>query len=327
MSKNFVPKPGRLMDQVREVMRFHHYSLSTEKSYIHWILRYIRFNDRKHPNTMGKPEIERFLSHLAMNRDVSASTQNQALNAILFLYKEILKAPIEAEIRALRATRPKRLPTVLCKREIASLFEQMPAKHKLMYRLMYAGGLRVKELLQLRVHDFDFNHQQLYIRNSKGSKDRTTLFPPLLHDEIRAHLEKVQQLHEADLGNGYGETVLPPALARKYPNAAKSWGWQFAFPSTTICSDPRTGRRVRYHLHETALRKVLKQAKLKAGINKHISSHVFRHSFATHLLEDGVNIRQVQTLLGHKDVKTTEVYTHVMNKSISGVKSPLETLG
>ena len=276
---------------------------------------------------MGKPEIERFLSHLAMNRDVSASTQNQALNAILFLYKEVLKSPIEADIRALRATRPKRLPTVLSKQEIASLFEHMPVKHKLMFRLMYAGGLRVAELLQLRVHDFDFNQQQLYIRNSKGGKDRTTLFPILLHEEVRAHLDKVKQLHESDLANGYGETVLPPALTRKYPNAAKTWGWQFAFPSTTICRDPRSGHLVRYHLHETALRKVLKHAKQNAGINKHISSHVFRHSFATHLLEDGVNIRQVQTLLGHKDVKTTEVYTHVMNKNISGIKSPLETLG
>lgn len=323
---NFVPKPGKLMDQVREVMRFHHYSLKTEKSYIHWMLRYIRFNEVKHPNTMGKPEIERFLSHLAMNRAVSASTQNQALNAILFLYKEVLKSPIEDEIRALRASRPKRLPTVLGKQEISDLFRVMPTKHSLMYRLMYAGGLRISELLELRVHDFDFNRYLLLIRDSKGGKDRTTLFPAILHDEVRNQLESVKQLHDSDIAKGYGQTVLPVALARKYPNASKSLGWQFAFPSTTICKDPRSDKYVRYHLHETALRKVLKQAKTNAGINKHISSHVFRHSFATHLLEDGVNIRVVQTLLGHKDVKTTEVYTHVMDKSISGVKSPLETL-
>jgi len=190
---------------------------------------------------------------------------------------------------------------------------------------MYAGGLRVMELLRLRVHDF--NNQQLYIRDSKGGKDRTTLFPKLLHEEVRTQLDNVKRLHEADLAKGYGETVLPPALARKYPNAVKSLGWQFAFPSTKICQDPRSDKYVRYHLHETALRKVLRQAKNKVGINKHISSHVFRHSFATHLLEYGVNIRTVQTRFGHKDVKTTEIYTHVMDKSISGVKSLLETLG
>jgi len=249
MDKNFVPKPGRLMDQAREVMRFHHYSLSTEKSYVQWILRYIRFNDKRHPKDMGKPEIERFLSHLAMNRDVSASTQNQALNAILFLYRDVLKSPIEAEIRALRATRPKRLPTVLSKSEIASLFEHLSAKHGLMFRLMYAGGLRVMELLRLRVHDFDFDNQQLYIRNSKGNKDRMTLFPSLLHDQVRLQLEEVKRLHETDIKNGYGETILPVALARKYPNAAKSLGWQFVFPSTKISKDPRSKKLVRYHLH------------------------------------------------------------------------------
>lgn len=326
MNKNFVPKSARLMDQVREVMRFYHYSYKTEKTYIHWILRYIRFNDRRHPKEMGKPEIERFLSNLAINRDVSASTQNLALNAILFLYKEVLKSPIQDEIRALRATRPKRLPTVLTKPEIAALFSYMPDKHRMMFQILYAGGLRMNELLELRVHDFDFNKQQLLIRHGKGGKDRTTLFPSMLHNDVKNHLIKVRELHDSDLKKGFGETKLPDSLARKYPNAAKAHGWQYAFPSTTICRDPRTGRSVRYHLHESALRKILKYAKDKAGINKHFTAHVFRHSFATHMLEDGVNIRTVQTLLGHKDVKTTEVYTHVMDKSISGVKSPLETL-
>jgi len=195
-----------------------------------------------------------------------------------------------------------------------------------MFRLMYAGGLRVSELLRLRVHDFDFDNEQLYIRSSKGDKDRITLFPSLLHDDMHMQLQKVRELHKKDLKNGFGLTILPAVLARKYPNAAKSPGWQFAFPSTRICKDPRSNNYVRYHLHETALRKILASAREKADIEKHLSTHVFRHSFATHMLEDGINIRTVQTLLGHKDIKTTEVYTHVMNNRISGIKSPLETL-
>jgi integron integrase len=324
--KSFVPKPGRLMDQVREVLRFHHYAYSTEKSYIQWILRFIRFNDRHHPKDMGKTEIERYLSHLAINRDVSVSTQNQALNAILFLYREVLKSPIEAEIRALRSTRTKSLPVVLSKSEVIRLFEQISPRHLLLFRLLYGCGLRVTELLRLRVHDFDFDNHQLYIRDSKGHKERMSLFPVILHDDVRNQITKVKQLHTNDLSRGFGGTVLPAALGRKYPNAARSIGWQFVFPSTRISKDPRSDTLVRYHLHQTAIQKALRMAKRKSGILKHVTSHVFRHSFATHLLEDGVNIRTVQTLLGHKDVKTTEVYTHVMDKSFSGLKSPLETL-
>ena len=324
--KEFVPQPGRLMDQVREVLRFYHYAYSTEKSYVQWILRYIRFNDIRHPRDLGKTEIERFLSHLAMNRDVSVSTQNQALNAILFLYRDVLKSPIEAQIRALRSTRPKRLPTVLSKKELALLFAHMPTRHMLLFKLMYGGGLRVLEVLRLRVHDFDFDSQQLYIRDSKGSKDRMTLFPAVLHEDVRSQIERIKKLHEAELCRGFGRVVLPSALTRKYPNAAKSLGWQYAFPASKNCRDPRNNDIVRHHLHESALRKSVGIARKKSGINKMISTHVFRHCFATHLLEDGVNIRTVQTLLGHQDVKTTEVYTHVMDKSFSGVKSPLLTL-
>lgn len=275
---------------------------------------------------MGKLEIERFLSHLAINRNVSAATQNQALNAILFLYKEVLKSPIEAEIRANRSTKPKRLPTVLSRKEIQSLFLQLSGRSLLMAELMYAAGLRVTEVHRLRVQDFDFDNKQLYIRDSKGGKDRTTLFPELLHERMNTQLEAVRKLHQEDLKNGYGEVSLPNALSRKYPAAGKSIGWQYAFPSTTLSPDPRNGLVQRYHIHISALRKAINKARFNTVISKRITTHVLRHSFATHMLEDGVNIRIVQTLLGHKDVKTTEVYTHVMDKSFSGILSPLETL-
>lgn len=313
MENGFTPKPGRLMTQVRETLRFHHYAYSTEKTYVQWILRYIRFNDRRHPKDMGKFEIERFLSHLAINRNVSASTQNQALNAILFLYKDVLKSPIETEIRANRASKPKRLPTVLSKKEIQLLFEQLSGKSLLMVELMYAAGLRVTELHRLRVQDFDFDNNQLYIRDSKGGKDRATLFPEILHERMRKQLAFVSKQHLKDLENGFGEVSLPHALSRKYPKAGKSIGWQYVFPSTSLSADPRNGLMQRFHVHISSIRKTIKLAKSKTNITKRITTHVFRHSFATHLLEDGVNIRIVQTLLGHKDVKTTEIYTHVMD--------------
>ena len=326
MKNGFTPKPGKLMDQVRETLRFYHYAYSTEKSYVQWILRYIRFNDRRHPNQMGKTEIERFLSHLAINRNVSAATQNQALSAILFLYKEILKSPIDADIRAHRANKAKRMPTVLSRQEINSICKHLSGKALLMVQLMYAAGLRVTELHRLRVQDFDFDNKQIYIRDSKGSKDRTSLFPEMLHEMMRKQLEFVQSQHSKDLENGYGEISLPNALSRKYPKAGKSIGWQYAFPSTTLSADPRNGLVQRYHVHPSSIRKSINLAKSKTTISKRVTTHVFRHSFATHLLEDGVNIRMVQTLLGHKDVKTTEIYTHVMSKNLSGIKSPLENL-
>lgn len=324
--KDYVPKSVRLMDQVREVLRFYHYAYSTEKTYVFWILQYIRFNDRRHPGEMGKPEIERFLSNLAINKNVSPSTQNQAFNAILFLYRDVLKTPFPEGINALRAKRHKRLPTVLSKKELSLLFSQIPHHHLLIFRLMYGGGLRALEALRLRIHDFDFDSQQLYVRDSKGNKDRMTLFPAVLHEDIRAQIERVRRMHERQLQKGFGRVVLPAALSRKYPNAAKSLGWQYIFPASHNCKDPRTNDIVRHHLHESVLAKSVRIAKIKAGINKHFSTHIFRHCFATHMLEDGVNIRTLQTLLGHKDVKTTEVYTHVMDKSFTGVKSPLLTL-
>lgn len=326
MERRFKPKPARLMDQVREVLRFHHYALSTERTYISWILKYIRFNDRRHPKEMGREEIERFLSHLVMNRNVAASTQNQALNAILFLYHEVLGIKIEGKISAKRSHKPKRLPTVLTKDEISELFKHINGVSGLMLKLMYGGGLRVTETLKLRVHDIDIDRLQIYVRNSKGDKDRTTLLPKILVTEILEHLSQVKKLFEKDLSENKADVYVPIAVSNKYRYAGKSWGWQYFFPSQQRSIDPRSGKERRHHIHKTTVLKAIRSARAKVGLAKTITPHVFRHSFATHLLEDGVNIRTVQTLLGHKDVKTTEIYTHVMDKSIAGVLSPLETL-
>ena len=326
MSNKFTPKAARLMDQVRETLRFHHYAYSTEKTYIHWILRFIRFNDRRHPRDMGKPEVERFLSHLAINQDVAVSTQNQALNAIVFLYREVLKQPLDADIRANRSTRPRRLPTVLSQAEIERILSHLSGMQLLIVQLMYAAGLRVSEVLNLRVQDIDFDNHQLFIRNSKGGKDRIGLFPEELHVAMRRQLAHADSLHKRDLDRGYGEVSLPHALSRKYPKAGKRLEWQYLFPSTTLSADPRNGLIQRYHVHISTVRKALARARSRAGITKRVSTHVFRHSFATHLLEDGVNIRMVQSLLGHNDVKTTEIYTHVMNKDTNGIRSPLSSL-
>lgn len=322
----FKPTAYRLMDQVKEVLRFHHYAYSTEKAYVDWILKYIRFNGKRHPKEMGKAEIERFLSHLAVNRQVSASTQNQAYNALLFLYKQVLDSPIDFDIRARRSTKTKQLPTVLSRDEVAHLIQAMNGTNRLMAELMYGSGLRSLEVIRLRVHDIDFDNAQIYIRNSKGGKDRMTMLPSVLHERLKAHIANCHDTHKDDLAAGYGSVFLPPALNRKYPNASMSFGWQYAFPSVDRSTDPRTGKIHRHHIHKTALQRAVKKAATKAGIVKRVSPHTLRHTFATHLLENGVNIRILQTLLGHKDVKTTEIYTHVMQRSHDNVKSPLEDL-
>ena len=322
----FKPTSPRLMDQVREVLRFHHYAYSTEKAYVDWILKYIRFNDRRHPKEMGKVEIERFLSHLAVNRQVSASTQNQAYNALLFLYKHVLDIPFDFDIRARRSRKPAQLPTVLSRDEVARLLHSMGGTTRLMAELMYGSGLRSQEVIRLRVHDIDFDNAQIYIRNSKGGKDRKSLLPAVLEERLKMHVANVSDTHKKDLEAGYGSVYLPPALSRKYPGAAKSFGWQYAFPSGDLSTDPRTGLIHRHHIHKSAIQKAVKKAATNADITKRVSPHTLRHSFATHLLENGVNIRVLQTLLGHKDVKTTEIYTHVMQRSHEGVKSPLEDL-
>ena len=322
----FRPSAPRLMDQVRETLRFYHYAYATEKSYVEWILKFIRFSGKKHPNEMGKFEIERFLSHLATNRDVAASTQNQAFNAIMFLYKKVLDMPMDLDIRAKRTSKRKNLPTVLSKDEAKLLISRMQGMSKILAGLMYGSGLRSLEVIRLRIHDIDFENKQIYVRNPKGGKDRTTLFPEALHLPIRRQIEKVKTLHEKDLSEGYGEVYLPTALKRKYTKADVSFGWQYLFPSRVLSKDPRSGKVRRHHLYKSVLQKAVSEAKKKAGIVKRVSPHTLRHSFATHLLENGENIRVLQTLLGHKDVKTTEIYTHVMQKDHDSVKSPLDDI-
>ena len=325
-STNFRPTASRLMDQVRETLRFYHYAYNTEKSYVEWILKFIRFSGKKHPKEMGKFEIERFLSHLAVNRNVAASTQNQAFNAILFLYKKVLDMPMDLDIRAKRSSKRKNLPTVLSKDEIRLLISCMSGTAKILAGLMYGSGLRSLEVIRLRIHDIDFSNNQIYIRDPKGGKDRTTIFPEVLHQPIRNQIEKVKQLHDKDLDEGFGEVYLPTALERKYCKANISFGWQYLFPSKVRSTDPRSGKVRRHHIDKSVLQKAVSAAKKKANIIKRASPHTLRHSFATHLLENGENIRVLQVLLGHKDVKTTEIYTHVMQKNHDSIKSPLDAI-
>jgi integron integrase len=326
IKEKFKPKPGKLMDQVREVLRYHHYSIRTEEAYVRWILQYIRFNEKQHPKDLGKAEIERFLSYLASERHVAAATQNQALNAILFLYKRVLDSPIDDRIEASRSKRPKRLPTVLSRAEVKRLMPEINRANHLMVMLLYGSGLRLMECVRLRVMDVDFDNHLIVVRDGKGNKDRSTLLPEIMQTKLLQHLTVVKTLHQEDLDNGFGEVYLPHALSTKLKGAAKSWHWQYVFPSGKLSKDPRSGITRRHHLSETTLQKAVANAAKKANIAKRASCHTLRHSFATHLLEDGVNIRVLQELLGHKDVRTTEIYTHVMNKDFSGIRSPLENL-
>lgn len=325
-STSFRPTASRLMDQVRETLRFYHYAYNTERSYVDWILRFIRFNGKKHPEKMGKLEIERFLSHLAVNRNVAASTQNQAFNAIMFLYKKVLGMEMELDIRAKRTSKRKNLPTVLTEDEAILLISNMSGIAKVLAGLMYGSGLRSLEVVRLRIHDIDFENKQIYVRNPKGGKDRTTIFPEVLHRRIRKQIEKVKALHEKDLSEGYGEVYLPNAISRKYSKANIALGWQYLFPSKTLSTDPRSGKIMRHHIYKTVLQKAVSVAKNKVNIVKRVTPHTLRHSFATKLLEDGKNIRVLQALLGHKDVTTTEIYTHVMRKNHDDIRSPLDAL-
>ena len=326
ITEKFHPKPGKLMDQVREVLRYHHYSIRTEEAYVRWILQFIRFHHKQHPKNLGKTEIEGFLSYLASERHVAAATQNQAMNAIIFLYKRVLDMPIDDRIEALRAKKPKRLPTVLSRAEIRNLMSNMKGTNHLMAMLLYGSGLRLMECIRLRVMDIDFDNHLIVVRDGKGNKDRSTLLPEILQKKLKHHLVKVKNIHQQDLEDGFGEVYLPNALSIKLKGAAKSWHWQYVFPSRRLSVDPRSGITRRHHIDETTLQKAVANAAKKAEIGKRASCHTLRHSFATHLLEDGVNIRILQELLGHKDVSTTEIYTHVMNKGFSDVQSPLENL-
>ena len=299
-------------------------SLRTEEAYAGWVRRFILANDRRHPRELGARHVEAFLTHLATRAHVSASTQSQALSALLFLYREVLQQelPWMDEIR--RAKRPERLPTVLGREEVASLFSEMSGVTWLMASLLYGSGLRLMECLRLRVQDVDFLRREITVRHGKGGKDRRTMLPRLLIEPLQSQLAEAKRIHERDLQAGFGEVWLPHALARKYRSAAREWAWQYVFPATTRSTDPRSGTTRRHHLDESVLQRAVKNALRRARIAKPATCHTLRHSFATHLLEEGYDIRTIQELLGHKDVSTTQIYTHVLNRGGRGVLSPLD---
>jgi integron integrase len=316
--------PPRLLDQVREAIRIRHYSIRTEQAYLQWIRRFILFHGKRHPREMGGPELTAFLSDLAVKHNVAASTQNQALHAILFLYRNVLRIDLPWLDEVQRAKKPQHLPVVFTREEIKALLAQLQGTTWLMAMLTYGSGLRLLECLRLRVKDVDFHYRQLLVRDAKGQKDRVTILPNSLVEPMRTHLARVRHLHETDLRDGYGRVHLPHALATKYPNADREWGWQYVFPSSRRSIDPRSGNERRHHAPEDALQRAVKQAIRKANIVKPGSVHTLRHSFATHLLESGYDIRTVQELLGHADVKTTMIYTHVLNRGGRGVVSPID---
>jgi len=316
----------RLLEQVRNVLRLHHYSTSTEKTYIYWVRYYTRFHHNKHPRDMGGEEVKSFLTFLAVKQSVSASTQNQALSAILFLYKKVLEIELPWIDDVVRAKRTRHLPVVLTTDEVRALLAQFEGTKWIIYALLYGTGMRIMECMRLRVKDVDFAYKQILIRDAKGNKDRVTVLPDKLIEPLRTHLDKVRDLHQADLKAGFGTVYMPFALSRKYPNAPREWGWQYVFPSKNLSIDPRSGIKRRHHLDQKNIQRQMKQAIRNASIVKPASVHTLRHSFATHLLEAGYDIRTVQELLGHKDVKTTQIYTHVMQKGASAVRSPADRL-
>lgn len=318
------PQPPKLLDQLRDALRVRHYSIRTEQAYLDWVVRFIRFHNKRHPRELGAPEIEAFLSHLALKRNVAASTQNQARSALLFLYRHVLHQESLALDNVVQATKPQRLPTVLTREEVQHLIDQLTGVHQLMAQLLYGSGLRLLECLRLRVKDIDFAKRQIIVREGKGDKDRVTLLPTKLIRPLEVQLASAKLLHEADLAKGYGEVYLPSALAEKYPNAPREWIWQYLFPAEKLSTDPRSGKIRRHHYLESTLQKAVHQAALRTAIPKRISCHTLRHSFATHLLEAGYDIRTVQELLGHEDVSTTMIYTHVLNQGPLGVRSPLD---
>ena len=316
----------KLLDQVRQAIRTRHYSPKTEESYAHWTKRFIFFHNKRHPAEMGEKEIAQFLSSLASELHVSASTQNQALNAILFLYREVLRKEIGYIDGVVRAKRPHRLPVVLTRQEMKSILGILDGVEWLMAMLLYGAGLRLMECLQLRVKDIDFTSNQILVRSGKGNKDRHTMLPSAMKEALTKHLEIIKQQHQRDLDRGLGRVSLPNALERKYPNAGKEWSWQWVFPAASHFTDRVTGEQRRHHVHETVLQRVVKEAVRRTGVAKPATPHTFRHSFATHLLEDGYDIRTVQELLGHSDVSTTMIYTHVLNRGGRGVNSPADRL-
>lgn len=320
------PNKPKLLDQARIAMRQRHYSLKTEKSYVAWMKRFILFHNKRHPKDMGKAEVEVFLNHLVLQRGVSASTQAQALNAIVFLYKQVLNIEIGEFENLRKSNKPKRLPVVLSVSEVGQVLSLMDGRNRLMAALLYGAGLRLMECVRLRIQDVDFDYGQIHVCNGKGQKDRVTPLPKSLVADLHTQMEWVQMIHRQDLAVGFGEVWLPSALARKYPNAGREWGWQYLFPASKRGVDPYSGKERRHHIDEKVLQRAVKQAVRQSGICKRASCHTFRHSFATHLLERGYDIRTVQELLGHSDVSTTMIYTHVLNQGAKGVLSPLDEL-
>jgi len=318
------PDKPKLLDQVRDAIRRKHFSIRTEQAYTDWIRRFILYHKKRHPSDMAETEVTEFLTHLARDRSVAASTQNQALSAILFLYKEVLKQEIGWLDQVERAKKPAKLPVVLTRAEVEKILRQLDGTPKLMATLLYGSGLRLMECVRLRVKDVDFGYAQITVRDAKGGKDRVTMLPIHLAERLQRHLVRVKTQHEQDLGDGYGGVHLPYALERKFPNAHREWAWQYVFPSARLSHDPRTGRKQRHHTAEGILQVALKRSVRMSGVSKPATCHSLRHSFATHLLENGYDIRTVQELLGHKDVSTTMIYTHVLNKPGLGVKSPLD---
>ncbi len=318
--------PPKLLEQVQARIRVKHYSIRTERAYLDWVKRYILFHQKKHPAQMGAQEVEAFLSHLAVEGNVAASTQNQAKSALLFLYREVLEIDLPWLDNVTKARVPQRLPVVLTHAEVRSLLDRLEGSQWLMASLLYGAGLRLLECVRLRVKDIEFERGELIVRDGKGQKDRMTMLPAKLIEPLRPHIERVKRLHEEDLAAGYGEVYLPNALNRKYPNGGKMWGWQYVFPSTRLSLDPRSNATRRHHTDEKGLQRAVKRAVHAAGIVKPATPHTLRHSFATHLLQSGYDIRTVQELLGHNDVSTTMIYTHVLNKGGKGVNSPLDFL-
>lgn len=316
----------KLLDQVRDAVRLRHYSIRTEEAYCDWIKRYILFHNKTHPLQMGAGELERFLTWLAVDQKVSASTQNQALNAIVFLYNHVLHAPLGDFSEAVRAKRPFRVPTVLTMEEVIRVLSAMSGVYKIIVQLIYGSGLRLIECLRMRAHDVDSQRYQITVRSGKGEKDRITLLPKSALIPLKSHLEWVRSLHDRDLARGGGSVYLPYALERKFPKADKEWGWQYTFPSKSLSTDPRTGIVRRHHLNEDSVNFEIRKAVRMARISKRISSHAFRHSFATHMLEAGANIREIQEILGHNSMETTKIYLHVMKKPSERFISPLDQL-
>ena len=318
--------PPKLLTQLRERLRFLHYSIRTEQQYVQWVRRFILFHGKRHPAEIGGAEVEAFLTHLAVEGHVAAATQNQALSALLFLYREVLGQSLPWLDQVVRAKRSARLPVVLSRHEVARVLERMDGVHGLMARLLYGTGMRLMKCVRLRVKDVDFERGEVLIRDGKGAKDRVTMLPSSLIEPLRVQLRARRQLYEDDLQKGLASVYLPDALERKYPNAATDWGWQYVFAAVGYSLDPRSGLERRHHRDEKLLQRAMKKAVLAAGLAKPATPHTLRHSFATHLLESGYDIRTIQELLGHKDVATTMIYTHVLNKGGRGVTSPLDNL-